>query len=244
VGGRLRIHGQVDQPAGNGPLAPRPAPVATDQETPVRRIEAVNPAWARAKDVEVSLTEERDRLPGPSSIGGLDQSEVRRQVLLPHRLRVGVARAKKPIGADDGEAHGVLEAVPSSDRLLGARRNAVRPGVGGDEQRLIRRVDPQAVNVDRAWIAGREQIADGAPASFLATAHESQHREQNHGSAQRKEGDQEPGALRCSRGPGLNCSGRGSLSLSPLCHAPPYGASGRGKRARPRVPCRARSASG
>ena len=87
-----------------------------------------------------------------------------RKALLSHRHRIGVSGTKEPIRADDAEAHRVLTAVSDAGGLLLAASHPVGPRVGGDEQRTVGRVDPEAVYVNRAGIPRLEQVRDRASA--------------------------------------------------------------------------------
>jgi hypothetical protein len=61
--------------------------------------------------------------------------------------------------------------------------------MGGDEQGPICRVDPQAVDVDRAGLGGREQIANHASVVIASTAGNGYKRDRDDGCAQGEESD-------------------------------------------------------
>jgi hypothetical protein len=61
--------------------------------------------------------------------------------------------------------------------------------MGGDKERPIRRVDPQAVDVDWAGLGRREQIANCASVVIASTASNGHKRDRDDGCAQSKESD-------------------------------------------------------
>ena len=99
--------------------------------------------------MEVRLAEQRQRLPALAAVAGADQAEQWREIL----ARVRVARAEEAVGTDDGEAHRVLLVI--ADALGLAAGVAKEPGVGGDVERAVLRVDSESVDVDRSRVLGR-----------------------------------------------------------------------------------------
>jgi len=93
--------------------------------------------------MKVALAEERDRLPTIAGVGCADQAEKRRQLL----AAVGVAGAEEAVGPNDGEPHRVLI---TAGHALGptASLGPEQPGVGGNEQGAVLRIDAKAVDVD------------------------------------------------------------------------------------------------
>ncbi|MFP5371513.1 MAG: cytochrome c biogenesis CcdA family protein, partial [Actinomycetes bacterium] len=78
--------------------------------------------------------------------------------------QVGMAAGDEAVGAGDGEAHGVLVAVPDA---LGAAV-AVEPEqarMGGGVERAVGGVDPEAVHVDQPRVLDRDRCRVVAPAS-------------------------------------------------------------------------------
>ena len=86
--------------------------------------------------MEVALAEQRDRLPCAAGVGCADQTEEWRQLL----AAVGVARAEEAVGPDDGEAHRVL-VTPCNALGPTARLGPKQPGVGGNEEGAVLRID-------------------------------------------------------------------------------------------------------
>lgn len=59
------------------------------------------------------------------------------------------------IGADDREAHRVLEPVADALRLVGAARHPEQAGVGGDVERVIGGIHAHAMDVLGTRLSGR-----------------------------------------------------------------------------------------
>jgi hypothetical protein len=78
--------------------------------------------------VEITLAHERDRLPASSPVIGADEAQEGWEAV----AAVGVSRPQEPVGADDREAHRVLEAVPDALGLVFAFGRAEQTRVGGD----------------------------------------------------------------------------------------------------------------
>ncbi len=70
-----RIGDKIDQ--GSGPLAlvPRSSSVSAHKQSIVRGVVPVHAFTRRAKDVKVGFSPERDGIPAPTGVGGLDQPE-------------------------------------------------------------------------------------------------------------------------------------------------------------------------
>lgn len=80
--GLHRIDGKIEEGTGRFLLGPAPASVAADQEAPARAVGAIDRAPRATQDMEVDLADKRHRSEGAATITGLDQSEVRWEVLL------------------------------------------------------------------------------------------------------------------------------------------------------------------
>ena len=105
--------------------------------------------------------------------------------------------AQEPIGPDDGEAHGVLTTVANTDRLPSVWRDAVRTGMGSDEECFVSRVDAEPMNVNRAGIRGCQEIATCVSIPVVLAAIQGYACDRNGDSAQDEKRDQEPVALAC-----------------------------------------------
>ena len=100
--------------------------------------------------MEVGFTVQRHGFPRAAGVARLDQAEERRKVV----PAVGMAGAEEVIGTDDGEAHRVLEAVADALRAAGIARRAEEASVRGDEERAIRGIETESVNVDLPGVVG------------------------------------------------------------------------------------------
>jgi hypothetical protein len=96
----MGMHREVDQRSRALGFVPRSTRVGAYQQPIVRDVIAVHALTGGAEHVEVGLTEKRDRFPALAAVGGLDEPEKRRQIL----LEVRMPRAEEAVCPGDGEA--------------------------------------------------------------------------------------------------------------------------------------------
>jgi hypothetical protein len=119
------------------------ATIATGQDVSARRVVADDLLTPGAEDMEIGVAKQRNRRPVLSAVARLDQAETGRKIV----AQVGMARAEKAVGPDDGETHRVLVAVADASRRSLAATNAIEAGVAGDEQRIVERINAERMNM-------------------------------------------------------------------------------------------------
>jgi hypothetical protein len=158
-----RADREIEQGCGGADL---PASAITaDHQSAAGGIKPVDIAVAHFEDVEVDLAEQGGGLPCAAGVSAFDQPEQRRPAGLAQLLltEVWVAAADEVVGADYGEAHGVLVAVSHS--AGSTVPDDEQAGVGRGVQGAVPRVDPMAVDLDDHGVVGDRR---GAGPGFAA----------------------------------------------------------------------------